>query len=214
MRSMRWLVIVAVLMALPAQAADRTTELSQESTEFEVLAYSEALERGIDVSVPEGMELCELDPNWDGYPSAEAARRAAASAQDTPECAADPRLVEYVVGAPVPHGNHDVDPYMHNGYQTTNQNFEGGRGDLEVRNVQEIPHESGNLTRFTVSRVLFKKPSTSETCIGFIKWGEAGWSEVSWSNNDQRRVYTYGTQDCTWRFYDQQYNIQDGSLYI
>ena len=180
---------------------------------FAILDYTEAEQRGIDVSVPEGMPLCDLNPDWPGYETAEAAAEAAEQADRAPECAADPRLAEYVVGAPVPHANHGADPYMHNGYDTTNQNFEGGRGELEVRDIQDIPHQSGNLTRFVVGRFLIGKPVSTSTCAGTVKWGEAGWSEVSWSNNDQRRVYSWGTADCTWRFYDQQYNLQDGSYY-
>ena len=204
--------VAALAVGSSGAEATRVSNESQLDKQLRILNFEEAAALGLDVSIPDGYELCDLVPDWPGYESEAEAEKAAQSADDSPECAADPRLAEYVVGAPPPVWNHNQFPYHYAGWETTGAVFEGGRGELKVRNISGIGH-SGSATKFTVGRILVKK-LISATCISSpYRWGEAGWSEVSWSASDQRRVYAYGTQDCAWRFYDQQYNIQDGNFY-
>jgi hypothetical protein len=189
---------------------------ANESLAPAVLDYEDARAAGLDVEVPDGLPLCELDPDWPGYGSDVEVAEGEEIADATPVCAADPRLVEYVVGGPAPTSNHSSQPYHWNGQETGLYDYEGGKGQFRVKNAVGVPHQSGNFTEFVVGRILVKKSQSPTACSqGFAdhRWAEAGWSEVSWSNVDSRRPYAWGTTDCTWRFFGQQYNLQDGSLY-
>jgi hypothetical protein len=80
--------------------------------------------------------------------------------------------------------------------------LENGLGRLQVQN----PDLSGTYSQFSfvAGWYMLHYPSGAP-------FFQAGWSENSWTG-DRRHVFTYGTHDSQWPFYDQ-YQLVDGQSY-
>ena len=157
-------------------------------------------------TTPSGLPFCELHGDQlEGFPSALAADEAIAGREnEEAECQIDPRETTITSNeeAPPPH-----DGYHHNGQQTSNYNFEGGRITAESQNVNNLAHD-GSFGAFVVTRVFLKKANSSDPCpnndgVNDGRWVEIGTSEVSWDVSDRRRIYWYRATEsgnCEWHF--------------
>ncbi|MEO8293314.1 MAG: hypothetical protein ABI635_09260 [Actinomycetota bacterium] len=181
--------------------------------EILILSFSDVENMGYKgIYPPSDLSTCTPDLNFKGYETADDAAKAAAEADQRPACAVDPTTITFVIGAPAATSNHTTQPYHHNGQQTAD-NFQGGWGTFKVKDVTSLGHP-GNGTQFLADRILVKKTTSPTACEdpnATVRWAETGWSEASWRSNT-RFVYTWGTTDCMWRYYDE-YALTDGNFY-
>jgi hypothetical protein len=135
----------------------------------------------------------ELEPCTPGGPST-APPTAPPSDDDPAACRAAPaRILES--------GRLESDRGYHHLGATTAGGWAGVSGRLGVRDAAIRP----GTYDFLASRFMVKR----ELGGGDVAWLEAGWAETGWAGEGRQRVYTYDTNNRTWRFYDA-YALRDG----
>lgn len=165
------------------------------------------------VFVDDNLPTCPDSVAFDGYESSEALATAVKVADSRGDCVlADPEF-HFVIGGNPPTSNHVTEPYHHNGQQTS-PNYRGGKGNFLVKDISNLSHQPDAGQQFVVDRILVKKEtqqSGSQCYTPTGKWAEAGWAEHAWEVNE-RRIYTWSTDDCAWRWYDD-FTLTDGNYY-